>query len=138
MSNQSTHQHVCLVRVQFLSLLLTSYSFHICFLSLLFNHRSVEISKEELRNLQRIEQQEEEKYLQSKSAIASLLETSVILSEAKKLEDEEIVRLERALQMAREKNVNTVMKLATVDVALSNENKASEVLQLESCCDGMM
>jgi hypothetical protein len=50
------------------------------------------------------------------------------LSEAKKLEDEEIVRLERALRMAREKNVNTVMKLATVDVALSNENKASEVL----------
>lgn len=101
----------------------------------LFNDRSVEISKEELRNLQRIEQQEEEKYLQSKSTIASLLETSVILSEAKKIEDEEIVRLERALQMAREKNVNTVMKLATVDVALSNENKASEVLQFTSCCD---
>ena len=101
----------------------------------LFNDRSVEISKEELRNLQRIEQQEGEKYLQSKSTIASLLETSVILSEAKKIEDEEIVRLERALQMAREKNVNTVMKLATVDVALSNENKASEVLQFTSCCD---
>ena len=95
----------------------------------------MEISKEELRNLQRIEQQEEEKYLQSKSTIASLLETSVILSEARKIEDEEIVRLERALQMAREKNVNTVMKLATVDVALSNENKASEVLQFTSCCD---
>jgi putative ribosome biogenesis GTPase RsgA len=95
----------------------------------------VEISKEELRNLQRIEKQEEEKYLQSKSTIASLLETSIILSEAKKLEDEEIIRLERALQMAREKNVNTVMKLATVDVALSSENKASEVHQFTSCCD---
>jgi putative ribosome biogenesis GTPase RsgA len=92
------------------------------------NQRSVEISKEELRNLQRIEQQEEEKYLQSKSTIASLLETSIILNEAKRVEDEEIIRLERALQMAKEKNINTVMKLATVDVALTNENEASEVL----------
>ena len=93
------------------------------------NCRSVEISKEELRNLQRIEQQEEEKYLQSKNTIASLLETSVLLSEVKKVEEEEIKRLEMSLQLAKEKNRNTIMKQATVDATLLMESKNSEVRQ---------
>lgn len=71
--------------------------------------------------------QEEEKYLKSKSTTASLLETSVLLSEAKKLEEEEITRLEMSLLLAKEKHKNTVMKQAAVDASLSIEKKAAEV-----------
>lgn len=71
--------------------------------------------------------QEEEKYLKSKSTTASLLETSVLLSEAKKFEEEEITRLEMSLLQAKEKHRNTVMKQAAVDASLSIEKKAAEV-----------
>ena len=60
--------------------------------------------------------------------MAALLENAIILNEAKRVEEEEITRLEMSLLLAREKNKNTNMKQATVEAALLTENKASEVL----------
>ena len=56
-----------------------------------------------------------------------MIESSASLSETRDKEEEEIARLELALQAARDKNRNTLIKQTTLDINISAEKRAVEV-----------
>ena len=73
------------------------------------------------------EQVKQEKCAKSIATISALMESSALLSETREKEEEEIARLELALQAARDKNRNSLIKQTTLDINISAEKRAVEV-----------
>lgn len=69
----------------------------------------------------------EEQSLRASVTITVLMETAGLLSDTKLKEEEEINRLETALNLAKEKNRNTVMKKNTLDIDIAAAVKTVEV-----------
>ena len=61
------------------------------------------------------------------------MESSALLSETRAVEEEEIARLELALQAARDKNRNSLIKQTTLDINISAEKRAVEVSMDFAC-----
>lgn len=71
--------------------------------------------------------------MKSVASVAALMESSALLSETREKEEEEIAKLELALQAARDRNRNTLIKQTTLDINISTERRAVEVSACLDC-----